>query len=277
MCVVRKWSMFPLGDIGDGNGTDGLSGSVSSNGLDYSTYFDGSEDHLVTQERPTTDPGYAAPATLPLSQIGYTGVFKYGSKPHETVVDPEPDSLPTPTLIKNPVPTIQPLAREHESAQQGSGHTNTSVADGYNGELSNHGIITNTDMSTKECIDSNDLHVGGAENIQNTRAFNSTMMMTTQLLGATMGGMMGLQDGTGSGGGRANAGPYRGPENAELVNTIEACIVDLNNQNGGQRPICSFDDIACLDDAKRLLQEAVILPLILPQFFTGIREVRVSV
>jgi len=34
----------------------------------------------------------------------------------------------------------------------------------------------------------------------------------------------------------------------------------------------SFDDIAALDVAKRLLNEAVILPLIMPEFFTGIRE-----
>jgi len=34
----------------------------------------------------------------------------------------------------------------------------------------------------------------------------------------------------------------------------------------------SFDDIAALDDAKRLLNEAVALPLLVPEFFTGIRK-----
>ncbi|CAG9463531.1 unnamed protein product [Pedinophyceae sp. YPF-701] len=34
----------------------------------------------------------------------------------------------------------------------------------------------------------------------------------------------------------------------------------------------TFDDIASLDTAKRLLNEAVSLPLIVPEFFTGIRE-----
>ena len=34
----------------------------------------------------------------------------------------------------------------------------------------------------------------------------------------------------------------------------------------------TFDDIASLDEAKRLLHEAVTLPLIIPEFFTGIRE-----
>jgi len=33
----------------------------------------------------------------------------------------------------------------------------------------------------------------------------------------------------------------------------------------------SFDDIASLDTAKRLLSEAIVLPLVMPEFFTGIR------
>ena len=33
-----------------------------------------------------------------------------------------------------------------------------------------------------------------------------------------------------------------------------------------------FTDIAALGEAKRLLSEAVILPLAMPEFFTGIRE-----
>jgi len=34
----------------------------------------------------------------------------------------------------------------------------------------------------------------------------------------------------------------------------------------------NFEDIASLDLPKRLLHEAVTLPLLLPEFFTGIRE-----
>lgn len=34
----------------------------------------------------------------------------------------------------------------------------------------------------------------------------------------------------------------------------------------------SFDDIAALDTAKRLLNEAVVLPLMMPELFTGIRK-----
>lgn len=39
-----------------------------------------------------------------------------------------------------------------------------------------------------------------------------------------------------------------------------------------RKPTISFDDIADLDNAKGLLQEAVLLPLKMPQYFTGIRR-----
>jgi katanin p60 ATPase-containing subunit A1 len=34
----------------------------------------------------------------------------------------------------------------------------------------------------------------------------------------------------------------------------------------------TFDDVAALSNAKRLLNEAIVLPMIMPEFFTGIRE-----
>lgn len=37
-------------------------------------------------------------------------------------------------------------------------------------------------------------------------------------------------------------------------------------------PNIHWDDIADLYDAKKLLEEAVILPLLIPEFFTGIRR-----
>ncbi len=36
--------------------------------------------------------------------------------------------------------------------------------------------------------------------------------------------------------------------------------------------MCSWDDIAGLQEAKRVLEEATVLPLIMPEFFTGIRR-----
>ena len=59
-------------------------------------------------------------------------------------------------------------------------------------------------------------------------------------------------------------GRFMGGDQA-LVETIERGIM--------QRDLgVSFDDIACLEDAKRLLREAVIMPVLLPEFFTGLRQ-----
>lgn len=52
---------------------------------------------------------------------------------------------------------------------------------------------------------------------------------------------------------------------AGLVRQVEADILDVDLG-------VSFDDIAALDTAKRLLNEAVVLPLLVPEMFTGIRE-----
>lgn len=43
---------------------------------------------------------------------------------------------------------------------------------------------------------------------------------------------------------------------------------DVVNKN----PNVSFDDIAGLDDCKKCLKEAVLLPIMMPHFFTGIRR-----
>lgn len=47
---------------------------------------------------------------------------------------------------------------------------------------------------------------------------------------------------------------------------------DLANEIVSQNPGVSWRDIAGLDEAKSLLQEAVVLPLIMPDFFRGIRR-----
>ena len=55
-----------------------------------------------------------------------------------------------------------------------------------------------------------------------------------------------------------------GPD-TELIEMIEREVVENN-------PNVSFDDIAELDGAKNALKEAVLLPLLLPNFFTGLRR-----
>jgi katanin p60 ATPase-containing subunit A1 len=46
---------------------------------------------------------------------------------------------------------------------------------------------------------------------------------------------------------------------------LERDVIDKN-------PQVSFDDIADLDEAKKILQEAVLLPILMPQYFKGIRR-----
>lgn len=55
-----------------------------------------------------------------------------------------------------------------------------------------------------------------------------------------------------------------GPDR-ELIEMLERDVLEKN-------PNVQFDDIAELDDTKRLLQEAVLLPIMMPDFFRGIRR-----
>ena len=58
-----------------------------------------------------------------------------------------------------------------------------------------------------------------------------------------------------------------------LLESHERAIVDTVMRDIVKKELgVSFDDIASLAEAKRLLNEAVVLPLIMPEFFTGIRE-----
>ena len=50
-----------------------------------------------------------------------------------------------------------------------------------------------------------------------------------------------------------------GPD-SELINMMEKDVVELN-------PCVKFEDIAELEKAKEILQEAVLLPIMIPNFF----------
>ena len=58
---------------------------------------------------------------------------------------------------------------------------------------------------------------------------------------------------------------YMGDDSPELVAQVEEDIIERNLG-------ITFDDIAALEDAKHLLDESVILPVLVPEFFVGIRE-----
>ena len=55
-----------------------------------------------------------------------------------------------------------------------------------------------------------------------------------------------------------------GPD-TDLIEMIEREVVEMN-------PNVNFDDIAELESAKRALTEAVVLPLLMPDFFVGLRR-----
>jgi katanin p60 ATPase-containing subunit A1 len=55
-----------------------------------------------------------------------------------------------------------------------------------------------------------------------------------------------------------------GPD-CDLIRMLERDVVEKN-------PNVNFDDIADLGEAKKLLQEAVLLPLLMPDYFKGIRR-----
>ncbi|OIT23010.1 katanin p60 atpase-containing subunit a1 [Nicotiana attenuata] len=59
---------------------------------------------------------------------------------------------------------------------------------------------------------------------------------------------------------------YTGPD-PKLAASLEKEILDTN-------PGVRWDDVAGLNESKRLLQEAVVLPLWMPQYFQGIRRPR---
>lgn len=61
----------------------------------------------------------------------------------------------------------------------------------------------------------------------------------------------------------------KGPDE-QLIMMLEREVIDKN-------PNVSFDDIAALDDAKQVIQETVLLPLMMPEYFTGIRKPRKGV
>ena len=55
-----------------------------------------------------------------------------------------------------------------------------------------------------------------------------------------------------------------GPD-VDLIQMLERDVLDKN-------PQVNFDDIAGLNETKKLLQEAVLLPILMPEYFRGIRR-----
>ena len=75
----------------------------------------------------------------------------------------------------------------------------------------------------------------------------------------------GARAGENAGGGRDDPFEARGGPDAALAENLRRDILDAS-------PSLRWDDIAGLNDAKRLLEEAVVLPLWMPEYFRGIRR-----
>jgi katanin p60 ATPase-containing subunit A1 len=80
------------------------------------------------------------------------------------------------------------------------------------------------------------------------------------------------EDGGGGAGGGGGAAPrpkysevHAGAVDRELIERLEREMLDL-------APNVKWGDIAGLDDAKGVLQEAVVLPMMLRNFFSGVRK-----
>jgi katanin p60 ATPase-containing subunit A1 len=49
-------------------------------------------------------------------------------------------------------------------------------------------------------------------------------------------------------------------------------LILLQTSSFFEKPTTKWDDIAELEDAKRLLREAVVLPQLIPDYFKGLRS-----
>ena len=71
---------------------------------------------------------------------------------------------------------------------------------------------------------------------------------------------------------RAEAGA-RAPRFGDMLNGNDADLVEMIERDILDRsPTVHWDDIAGLEEAKRVLEEAVVLPLLMPDYFKGIRR-----
>lgn len=71
---------------------------------------------------------------------------------------------------------------------------------------------------------------------------------------------------------KSNNAKGEGKKYSDVYEGADRNLVEQLERELTSCPNISFDDIAELDTAKNLLQEAVLLPRLMPQFFQGIRK-----
>jgi katanin p60 ATPase-containing subunit A1 len=73
----------------------------------------------------------------------------------------------------------------------------------------------------------------------------------------------------------SHASPMKRSEKSKIFNSIgyESHLIDTLEKDILQKhPNVQWQDVAGLSEAKSILQEAVVLPIIMPDFFKGIRR-----
>eukprot|EP00878_Enallax_costatus_P033944 GHUV01037534.1.p1 GENE.GHUV01037534.1~~GHUV01037534.1.p1 ORF type:complete len:340 (+),score=102.62 GHUV01037534.1:669-1688(+) len=91
---------------------------------------------------------------------------------------------------------------------------------------------------------------------------------------SSVGGAGGTGGGAGSAGGAAGAAAAKGPgvKKMEYMGPDGDLVANLERDVLDRSPGIRWSDIAGLKEAKRVLEEATVLPMIMPEFFTGIRR-----
>ncbi|KAK7294145.1 hypothetical protein RJT34_17028 [Clitoria ternatea] len=108
----------------------------------------------------------------------------------------------------------------------------------------------------------------GAKAGATSRVNSGTRVSTTGKKGSAASGKSSKTDAAVTNGdaedGKSKKGQYEGPD-PELAAMLERDVLETS-------PGVRWDDVAGLTEAKRLLEEAVVLPLWMPEYFQGIRR-----
>ncbi|CAM8884525.1 unnamed protein product [Rhodiola kirilowii] len=106
----------------------------------------------------------------------------------------------------------------------------------------------------------------GAKNGGSSKSTSNARSSTTGKKGGSSKTKSGKADSVGSDAedGKTKRGQYEGPD-VDLAEMLERDVLETS-------PGVRWDDVAGLSEAKRLLEEAVVLPLWMPEYFQGIRR-----
>ncbi|KAJ8551242.1 hypothetical protein K7X08_000612 [Anisodus acutangulus] len=124
-------------------------------------------------------------------------------------------------------------------------------------------LISQQATKNNSTFSNNNIHSAGQVNNYRNPTQHNMRVEGSSLLGKVYNNGNTTQQGN-PGEGFKSKGKYNGPH-PELAAKLEKEILNTN-------PGVKWDDVAGLSEAKRILQEAVVLPLLMPEYFQGIRR-----